>query len=362
MLFTDRYILIDIFLSFDNNKLKRRTAQLFIGQVGEFLMKYCSFLLLIIVTGFPVATAAEEWGEHPSPPTRTFEITSKIDLKGISSEAERLELWIPLPLESPYQEIQRITIESPHVYSIHREEKHGNRMAYFEISKPAESIEITTRFLVKRIENVQGSHGSSMSEPWEWTLQPANLIPMSPVVREIALNVVDPADPPMERAHALYRHTLSHMSYDKSGEGWGKGDFQYACDIRKGNCTDFHSYFIGLCRNIDIPAYFEIGYSLPRKKAEGEVAGYHCWAYFSDGSRWIPVDISEADKDPKAIDYFFGHHDINRISLSRGRDLTLSPPQKGGPLNYFVFPYAEVDGREHDDIGLIRTFKEPTDM
>ena len=28
-----------------------------------------------------------------------------------------------------------------------------------------------------------------------------------------------------------------------------------------------------------------------------------------------------------------------------GRDITLSPPQQGEKLNYFVFPYAEADGR-----------------
>ena len=33
------------------------------------------------------------------------------------------------------------------------------------------------------------------------------------------------------------------------------------------------------------------------------------------------------------------------VAVSRGRDLTLSPPQKAGPLNYFIYPYAEADGK-----------------
>ena len=33
------------------------------------------------------------------------------------------------------------------------------------------------------------------------------------------------------------------------------------------------------------------------------------------------------------------------MEFSRGRDLVLAPPQKGEPLNYFVYPYAEADGK-----------------
>jgi hypothetical protein len=28
-----------------------------------------------------------------------------------------------------------------------------------------------------------------------------------------------------------------------------------------------------------------------------------------------------------------------------GRDIRLDPPQQGGPLNYFIYPYAELDGK-----------------
>jgi hypothetical protein len=60
---------------------------------------------------------------------------------------------------------------------------------------------------------------------------------------------------------------------------------------------------------------------------------------------WVPVDASEAAKDPKRRDYFFGAHDENRVECARGRDLTLNPKQKGAALNYFIYPYAEVDGK-----------------
>jgi len=33
------------------------------------------------------------------------------------------------------------------------------------------------------------------------------------------------------------------------------------------------------------------------------------------------------------------------VKFSVGRDIRLDPPQQGEPLNYFVYPYAEVDGK-----------------
>jgi hypothetical protein len=33
-----------------------------------------------------------------------------------------------------------------------------------------------------------------------------------------------------------------------------------------------------------------------------------------------------------------------------GRDLELNPKQEGAPLNYFVYPYVEVEGKEYPNV------------
>ena len=38
------------------------------------------------------------------------------------------------------------------------------------------------------------------------------------------------------------------------------------------------------------------------------------------------------------------------MEFTAGRDLVLSPPQDGPPLNYFIYPYAEVDGSPHHEL------------
>ncbi|MGV3720601.1 MAG: transglutaminase domain-containing protein, partial [Actinomycetota bacterium] len=65
-----------------------------------------------------------------------------------------------------------------------------------------------------------------------------------------------------------------------------------------------------------------------------------------------------AARDVAKKDYYFGRHDEHRIELSRGRNLTLTPRQQGVPLNFFVYPYAEVDGKEHDGVTGKFAFRE----
>ena len=67
------------------------------------------------------------------------------------------------------------------------------------------------------------------------------------------------------------------------------------------------------------------------------------------------MDSSEGSKalargDTAKKDYFYGRHDENRLEFSRGRQVRLLPAQKGAPLNFFIYPYAEVDGKPFDGV------------
>ena len=92
----------------------------------------------------------------------------------------------------------------------------------------------------------------------------------------------------------MYSHVVSTVKYDKTGKGWGRGDIYYACDARRGNCTDFHAIFIGYCRALGM----------------------------------------------------------------MGRDIVVSPRQKGDPLNYFAYPYAEVDGNAFSGTEFLITYRD----
>ncbi|HXM89878.1 MAG TPA: transglutaminase-like domain-containing protein, partial [Candidatus Acidoferrum sp.] len=174
-------------------------------------------------------------------------------------------------------------------------------------------------------------------------LEPNRLVPLTGRIAQVSANLAETDATPLQQARVDYEYVTSIMKYDKSGTGWGRGDAVYACDVRHGNCTDFHSLFIGLARAGGIPARFTIGFPIGAANS-GEVPGYHCWAEFYSGGVWVPVDASEASKHPALHDYYFGHLDAARVAFTTGRDLVLRPPQNGRPLNYLIYPYVELDG------------------
>jgi transglutaminase-like putative cysteine protease len=177
-------------------------------------------------------------------------------------------------------------------------------------------------------------------------LLPNRLVTLSPRVKKLADEITAGKKTSIEQAQAIYDYLVTNMKYDKTIPGWGKGDTERACDIKAGNCTDFHSLFISLARSKGIPARFIIGFPLTAK--DGDVKGYHCWAeFYVSGKGWIPVDPSEGSKlaDLKARNYLFGHLDPERVEFTMGRDLVLKP-KTVEPLNYFIYPHAEADGKE----------------
>jgi transglutaminase-like putative cysteine protease len=78
-----------------------------------------------------------------------------------------------------------------------------------------------------------------------------------------------------------------------------------------------------------IPARVDGGFPPHENNDKEDIAGYHCWAeFYAPKTSWIAVDISEAWKAKQKEDYFFGSVDANRVQLSTGRDVLLSPDQE----------------------------------
>src|SRR5207245_9493900 len=115
---------------------------------------------------------------------------------------------------------------------------------------------------------------------------------------------------PIQKARHIYDYVLATMRYDKSGEGWGRGDAVWACTSKRGNCTDFHSLFIGMMRSSGIPARFEIGFPLPENKTEGDISGYHCWAeFYLAGVGCVPLAALDVCRNLAERDFFIHEFD-----------------------------------------------------
>ena len=281
--------------------------------------------------------------------SKTFNATYIATVKDVPAGLKQMKVWIPLPVSRGGQTITDVRIESPLRWMKTAEGTFGDRYAYTTIDHPTAGDfmvkvrfrgarnEITTTRLVER-------HASQAE--LKRALKADKLVTLSPRVRKLANEVTAGRMTAIEQAHAVYDYLLATMKYDKTIPGWGHGDTERACDIKAGNCTDFHSLFMSMVRAKGIPARFVIGFPMPSD--HGTVTGYHCWAeFYVNGKGWIPVDPSEASKTTDAARraYLFGNLDPDRVQFTIGRDLVLNPPT-AEPLNYFIYPHAEANGKE----------------
>jgi transglutaminase-like putative cysteine protease len=285
-------------------------------------------------------------------------LTYQAAVRDIPEGTEVLDLWLPVPQDDENQTIHRLTIDAPDAVSLSRESMFGNRMLHLRRNRPGPEVVVTLTIVATRTENPGRTVPPTPAER-SLLMAAEPLVPLDGPIRQRAVAATEGLEDEVARARAIYDSVLGSMTYDKSGSGWGRGDARFACEVGKGNCTDFHALLIGMARASGIPAQFAIGLSLPPEKREGAISGYHCWAeLYVEDAGWVPVDASEADKNPSRRDYFFGHHDEHRLEFSRGRNLTLAPPQQGPPLNYFISPYAEIDGAPYLTIDLGVTFRD----
>jgi transglutaminase-like putative cysteine protease len=332
-------------------------------------LRVLSSLLLCFLPVCQLFAQATPDAHKFSPPSRTFHFTYHFTVKDIPAGAKLVRVWAPVPQTDPHQTVRVLAVKAPGKTRMTREAEYGNRMMYAEIqNSSADKAEFTIEYEVTRREYSRGDYAQLVRTDQRPSLVPAsmnrlvapdNLIPTNGKIKELAVEVTGSQTGTVAKAKAAYDYLFTNMRYDKTGDGWGRGDAVWACDAKHGNCTDFHSPFIGMLRADGIPARFDIGFPLPENKSSGDISGYHCWAeFYARRTGWIPLDISEAWKAKEKQDYFFGSVDANRVQFSTGRDVTLSPKQDGPALNYFVYPYVEVDGKAYEKVDKQFSFAE----
>jgi transglutaminase-like putative cysteine protease len=314
--------------------------------------------LLLVVSSLP--TLAQD--------QRHFSFHYAFTVKNVGP-GERVRIWIPLSHSDTFQDV-KVTSKSGDLKmkEVHQPE-YDNEVLYAESSKAdKDEYKFSVEYDVVRREHVVLINGKPVTDaPFTKTsqvelarfLQADRLVPVTGLPAQLAAQETKGSTTQLEKAKDIYEYVFRTMKYDKTGTGWGHGDTLWACDSKHGNCTDFHSVFISMARAEKIPARFEIGFPLPSDKHSAEIPGYHCWAeFYLNSAGWVPVDISEAWKHQEKHDYFFGAHDVNRMQFTQGRDLKLAPLQEGPPLNYFVYPYVEIGGKEYPNVSIAFSFED----
>jgi transglutaminase-like putative cysteine protease len=269
----------------------------------------------------------------------TFEFFYRATLPDLTGPAQ---LWLPLAQADPWQQVEVLKMEVPMPHQVLTDDAYGNKILYLEPLQEHSGAELMIHYRVIRQE--KPPYEAPEPKGLEY-LEETPLMPVGGRFGHLAHEAIGTKaeESTLMQARAIYDYIIDNMRYMKFGN-FGRGDANYACDSKTGNCTEFHSLFISMARSVDIPARFAIGASIPSDRNEGGIDGYHCWAEFYAEGKWWPVDISEANKYTALATYYFGRHPANRVELSRGRELVVQPGPLAGPINFLAYPVLEVGG------------------
>jgi hypothetical protein len=322
------------------------------------MKKFTFIVIMLIILPLWISNSAA----YLFPKEKLFHIEENILVKNLPEDLGNLSIWVPYPVSDNWQAIEDFKLSAPFKADAITDKEYGNKVLLLKLKKDITyntPLQITLSFTAKRMEYGTSGNLETSSKNLSHFLKANRLVPVNGEIKKLAEEITQGRSSELEKARAIYDYLINELTYSKDDPRvCGIGDSLLTLLHLKGICTDYHSLFISLVRSLGIPAKFEIGFPIPADKEEGRISGYHCWAkFYSKDKGWIPVDISEADKHPEKRDYFFGHIDENRIHLTSGRDINLEYAKNPQPLNFFIYPYAELNGKQFNDIDTEIRFK-----
>lgn len=332
--------------------------------VGKSLPIFLILAVLLMVTAFLPACKADDvkyrYSEVIVPRERQGVVTYNITID-TPENANEVRLWIPYVVSNSYQTVEDVNIEGNYDSSgIYREDENGTISLYAEWNDPTVEGHLTYSFNVKRWEIFMKNfpdEEASIPVDVEQYLVVSSSGSTSSVIKETAEEITKGQTTILGKATAIFDYIVDNGTRDASIKGCGIGDVEALLENLSGKCADISPVFVTLARSVGVPAREIFGTRIGK---EGDISGaFHCRAeFYLPGYGWVPVDPSDVLKyhlvngcdttspeAQQARDYLFGAQTETYIDFYASDDVILNPAQDGGRLNYFMYPYAEVDGR-----------------
>jgi transglutaminase-like putative cysteine protease len=279
--------------------------------------------------------------------------------------SEKARLWLPYPLSDEFQSIENVKVNGNHSYSaIYREPESEVVYLYAEWDRNSKEKSLIMSFYARaeeRIENNLRDKNLPVPVEIEKYLEADKWAPTDGIVKEIADKITNGKTGILEKSRAVYDWVVENTYRDPNIKGCGLGIVEQTLAERGGKCADISSVYVALARAAGVPARDVFGLRLGKEPEQDISSGFNCWAeFYLPGTGWVQVNPADVRKimlkkklsinQAKSYrEYYFGAVDEYRIVLERGaRGIVFNPKQDAEPLNYFMYPYAEIDGEPLD--------------
>lgn len=289
----------------------------------------------------------------------------------INQRERKTSLWLPLPVDTDYQKLISLNQEGNYSESgIFKENIYNTPILYAEwkgVEIKSIKVKIDAQIRERVTEWSEVGEGENIPEDTKIFLMPTRHIPIDGIVKEYADRITEGKKGAVGKARAIYDWIVENTYREPKVKACGLGDVNSILESGNfcGKCVDIGSLFVALVRASGIPAREVFGIRVDKSKMSqslgkaGDITtAQHCKAeLYVAGYGWVPVDPADVRKvvleenlpleDAKVKrvkEYLFGNWEDNWLAFNYARDFTLNPPQNKTPLNYFMYPYCEVDG------------------
>ena len=331
-------------------------------------IQFSSAASLLTLVNCPVHAAAA-W--------KTFTLTMRLNLPDTDTPAR---VWLPLPnsVESYQQTLDTRWSGTAMNAQIFRDVVYGAPILYAEWRTPGPR-ELVVTSQVKTLDRANSPTSAARADApvnppdVRHFLAPTKHIPIDGIVLTTAQDAIQGATGAVEKARAIYDWVVDNSFRDPKVKGCGRGDIKGMLETGNlgGKCADINSLFVGLCRAVGIPARENFGIRVgasQRFKSLGKVGdvtgAQHCRAeFYAHGLGWVPVDPADVRKvvleeklslqDPavqKIREQLFGTWEMNWVEFNHARDFILNPVSAISPINYLMYPRAEVSSVPRDEL------------
>lgn len=291
-----------------------------------------------------------------------YRVTYNVTVYNEGFDLTELRVYQPRPSAWAAQIDVQVEAVSPAPEVEGEDPDFGNKMFYWvqdDEPKAGEASSFDIRFTFTSFETVTHIDPAAVQPYREddpqyarYTRSERFLEVSDPQIVEIAGQMAGGEINPYLVARRFYDYVVDNARYELLEEGLRGASALVQTGV--GECGDYASLFIALCRAAGIPARPIVGYW-----AFSGIDQTHVWAeFYVEPFGWIPVDPTVGQSAPEWRDYYFGAMDNERVILNKGFNLQLDPP---GPDNYSA-PFLQVpllwfwgSGGDTDRIWIERT-------
>jgi CubicO group peptidase (beta-lactamase class C family) len=240
------------------------------------------------------------WG----PQLRTIQYEYRLMNPG-SEPATKLDVYVPLPLETPRQEIHYLHLPQNPPHQIITD-RHGQRLVHYTFDRLAAGecvdlgyvVGITLRNMRWNVSATTSAEGDAILTPEARGLylkSETNYSMDSDLMRNTAASLAEGGATDFEKLTRIHDHVTSAIRYVRDGD-WDPAETVLARGT--GSCSEYNYVLSGLCRLAGLPTRCVGGSTNGLRELPTTDTVYHRWTeVFLSGYGWFPVDCSR-DANP----------------------------------------------------------------